>query len=426
MTALALGVWVFQQTGSATQYGLIIVMSFLPGIVVMPLAGALVDRWNRRAILVVSNALSAAAIFTLAMLFVAGVLEPWHIFVGVGVQSLLRAMADPTMSSIVVLLVPKVQIGRANGMLLLAQALGSTVGFAAGGVLLIALGLDGVLLLDCATFVFNMLVVLFVAIPRPRRSAAGTENAGRLLDEVRQGWRYLSARRGLVALVVFYGMVGFAVAPADVLLTPVVLSFASAEALGFVLAGVGVGAVLGSLTLAAWGGPRRRIHGLAGFVLPLGLFMCLGASRPNVVLIVFAALGYSYCSTIADGTARNVLQVEVEPDMQGRVFATFNMVANGIQCLAYVLAGPAADGLFEPLLRKGGPLAPSVGSLLGVGAGRGTALLVLLFGLVVVVTALVSYRQKALRDLSDRPTEGDDEPGPDPSPTPAAEMSRGA
>lgn len=310
------------------------------------------------------------------------------------------------MNSIVILLVPKEQVGRANGMVLLAQALGGTLGFAAGGVLLMAVGLGGVLLIDCASFVVNMLAVLLVSIPRQRRSEGGSTGGGGLGAEIRQGWRYLSARRDLLALVVLYGTVGVAVAPADVLITPVVLSYASAEALGVVLAAAGVGAVVGSLVLAAWGGPRRRIHALAGLTLPIGGFMCLGVVQPSVALIMIAAFGYSLFSTIVDGTARGILQVEVEPDIQGRVFAFFNMVANTVQCVAFALSGPLADQVFEPLLREGGPLTGSVGTFFGVGPGRGTALLILVCGLAVIVTALLAYRRPDLRALPDRPTGG--------------------
>ncbi|MBG0816363.1 MFS transporter [Planomonospora sp. ID82291] len=415
LTSLALGVWVFQQTGSATQYGLVIVMSFLPGILVTPPAGALVDRWSRRSTLAASNALSAVTIFALAGLFLSGTLQPWHIFIVVGVQSLLRAFTVPAMNSVVILLVPKEQVGRANGMVLLAQALGGTLGFAAGGVLLMAVGLGGVLLLDCASFVVSMLAVLLVPVPHQRRTAADPAGGGGLGGEIRQGWRYLLARRGLLALVVLYGAVGVAVAPADVLITPVVLSFASPEVLGLVLGGAGLGAVAGSLVLAVWGGPRRRIHALAGLTLPIGAFICLGVARPSVTLIMVAAFGYSLFSTIVDGTARGVLQVEVEPEVQGRVFAFFNMVANTVQCAAFALAGPLADQVFEPLLRDGGALTGSVGTFLGVGPGRGTALLLLICGLAVIVTALVAYRQPDLRALPDRPSGGAKENEPESS-----------
>src|SRR5690606_18936661 len=142
-------------------------------------------------------------------------------------------------------------------------------------------------------------------------------------------------------------------------------------------ASMGIGAIVGSLALTTWGGPRRRIHGLAGFALPLGLFLVLGASRPSVPLIVIAALGFTICFTIVDGTSRNILQTEVEPDVQGRVFATYNMVGGAVLASSYLLAGPIADRVFEPMLREGGRLAGSVGSVIGTGPGRGMAFLML-------------------------------------------------
>ena len=401
--AFAMGVWVFQQTGSAAQYGVTLVLSLVPGILAAPVAGALVDRWNRRIILIVSDVVSTATILGLAVLVLAGVLRPWHVFIAVGIQSLVRSIQVPAVSSVVVLLAPEDQVARANGMVLLAQALGNTVGFAVGGVLLDAIGLKGVLLIDCATYVVNIVILLFITIPDPERTAAGSAGGGRLLSEIRQGWRYLATRRGLPGLVVFAAALYLYVGYADVLLTPMVLSFASAAALGLVLAFVGLGMVLGGVTLTTWGGPHRRVHALAGFALPLGFFLCLGALRPSVPLLVIAGLGFMFCSTVIDGTISNVLQVVVEPDMQGRAFASFSMVTQGIQCLSYAIAGPIADHYFEPLLRHGGPLAGTVGAVIGVGRGRGMAFLLLLIGALVVVTAVVGYLHPSLRTLPDRP-----------------------
>ena len=403
-TGLAMGVWVFQYTGSATQYSFTLLISLLPAVLFSPIAGALVDRWNRRVILMVSEAVSAVTVLGLALLFESGALRPWHIFIAVGVQSLVRSVQMPALSSVVVLLAPKEQVARANGVVMLAQALGNTVGFAAGGVLLLAIGLDGVLFVDFATFLVNIVILLVIRIPRPPRTEAGSAAGGGLLAEIRAGWRILGSRRALVTLLLFSAALNVSLGYADAILTPLVLSFASAAALGAVVASMGVGAVLGSLSLAAWGGPRRRINGLAGFALPLGLFLCLGALRPSIPLIVVAALGFTFCFTIVDGTGRNILQLEVEPDAQGRVFATYNMVGGAVLASSYLLAGPIADRLFEPLLLANGRLAGSFGSILGTGPGRGMALLMLVIGLVMLFTAVVAYRQPSLRSLPDRPT----------------------
>lgn len=407
-TSLALAVWVFRFTGSATQYGITLILNFLPGLVFAPVAGALVDRWNRRTVLIVSDVLSVVLVLVLALLHLEGRLALWHVFAFVSAQSLVRAIQMPALNSVVVLLAPRDQVGRANGLFLLAQALGNTAGFAAAGLLLSIFGLTGVLLIDGATFVVNIVVLLFVSIPHPPRSLVGQEGSGDLLSEIRQGWRYLTARRAFVALGLFTLILNLGVGFVDALFTPMVLSFASASMLGLVVAALGVGMVLGSVLQSSWGGPRRRINGLAGFALPLGLLLWLGAARPSIPLIMVASVGFMFCVTIIDSTSRSVLQLEVEPDLQGRAFAAYSMLASVGMCVAYAVAGPLADQIAEPLLRPGGGLADTVGAVIGVGPGRGMAFLVIFMGLLLLVTAIVAYRQPDLRDLPDRPVDQPD------------------
>ncbi|MFE9257352.1 MFS transporter [Streptomyces sp. NPDC006879] len=400
LTGFALGVWVYLETGSTTQLALTFVLAFLPGILFSPLAGALVDRWSRRAILLTSDAVGIGTTLTLGLLFTAGQLQPWHIFVTTVIRSTLRAMQVPALNSMVVLLAPKDQIGRANGLMGVATAVSQTVAPALGGALMYGVGLNWVLFIDCATFVVNVVVLLLNRIPTPPASKAGTEGKGSLRTEIAQGWRVMAGKRGLVALALFYAALDLSVGFVDVLITPIVVSFASVSALGVVMTVGGIGLVLGSVTMASWGGPRRRIHGLAGFAVPLGLFLCIGSLRPSVALVAVAAFGFMFCSMIIDGTSRSVIGVEVEPDLQGRVFASFNMVTNTVLCTSYLLAGPVADRVFEPLLVENGALAGSVGEVVGVGPGRGMALLLGLLGLLVLATAVAGYLTPSLRGLA--------------------------
>lgn len=418
LTSFALTVWIYLETGSTIQFAVSFILSLLPGILLSPVAGALVDRWSRRAVLLVSDAVGIATTLGLASLFVAGALHPWHVFVTIVIRSALRAVQVPALNSSVILLAPEDQVGRANGMVLLANAISQTIAPVLGGVLLLSVKLTGVLLIDCATFVINVVILLLIRIPRPQESEAGTTGKGTLRGEVAQGWRYLASRRGLVALMVFYAALNLGVGFVDVLFTPLVIGMASAAALGMVLSIGGVGMVLGGSAMAAWGGPHRRIHGIAGFAVPLGLFLCLGALRPSVPLVAVAAFGFMFCSMIIDGTSRSVLQVEVEQDMQGRTFAAFNMATNTTLFAGYLLAGPVSEGLAEPLLRNNdATLAGSVGQVLGVGPGRGTAFLLLLIGLAVLVLAALAYLSPGLRTLEKRSTPAAaEEPMPAPGP----------
>lgn len=407
LSGFALGVWIYLRTGSATMFAVSMVLTLLPGMLVSPLAGALVDRWSRRMILLVSDAAGIGTTAVLAVLYALGLLAPWHVFITITIRSVLRALQVPALNSSVILLAPEKHVGRANGMVLLATAVSQTAAPVLGGALMLAIKLTGVLLIDCATFVVNVVVLALISIPRPAASEAGLTGKGTLGGEMAQGWHYLSRRPGLVGLIVFYSALNVSVGFVDVLFTPLVLGFASVAALGTVLSIGGVGLILGGGAMTVWGGPRRRIHGLAGFAFPLGLSLCLGALRPNVTLVAVAAFGFMFCSMIIDGTSRSVLQFEVEPDMQGRTFAMFNMATNFVLLVSYLVAGPVAQHVFNPLLRRGGPLAGTVGSILGVGPARGAALLILLLGLLVLVTAAVGYAHPSLRQLTARGENGD-------------------
>lgn len=418
-TDVALSVWVYRNTGSVTQFGISLIMSFLPGILVSPLAGALVDRWNRRYLLMGVSAASAANILVLAVVANAGALQLWYVYLAVGISSVLRATSAPALNSIIVLLAPPERVGQANGMVMLSQAIGGVAGFAIGGVLLEAVGITTVLLIDSATFLINMAVLAFVRIPAPPRTN-GESSDGRIGGDIRQGWNYLRSRPELVATIRYYGYLTGAVGLVDALFTPLVLSFTDSTGLGLVLSCIGIGMALGGIALGTWGGPRKRVHGLAGFALPLSGFLLLGSLQPSVPLVMVAALGTMFCFTIVDGTTRAVVQLGVDPDIQGRVFSVLVMVSNSGLCLAYVLAGPIADHVFEPALRPGGALVDSVGRVIGVGNGRGIAFMVLLLAIVVLVIALLGYARPALRSLPNRPARtpaaAADEAAPDRTP----------
>ncbi|MFD5461536.1 MFS transporter [Kitasatospora sp. NPDC127059] len=425
LTSFALTLWIYLNTGSTIQFAVGFILSLLPGILVSPLAGALVDRWNRRTALLVSDAVGIGTTGGLALLYWAGLLHPWHVFVTIAIRSALRALQTPALNSSVVLLTPPDMLGRANGMVMIANAVGQTLAPLLGGTLLLAVKLDGVLLIDCATFVLNVIVLLLITIPDPPATEAGTAGGGTLFGEIGQGWRFLARRRGLVAVILVYAALNLGVGFVDVLFTPLVVDMSSATALGAVLSIGGVGLLVSSSLLAAWGGPRRRVHGVAGFTLILGCFLCLGALRPNIVLVGVAVFGFMFCSVIIDGTSRATLQVEVEPDMQGRTFAAFGMATNTTLFAGYLLAGPVAERVFEPLLRGDGSLAGSVGKVLGVGPGRGTAFLLLVVGAFVVLTAALGYLSPSLRSLRKPAPEpvADAGAGPTAGPEPAAEAA---
>lgn len=409
LTAFALGVWVYQRTGSVTQYSLILFFSSLPGLVLLPFAGVLVDRWNRRHVLILSNCLAAVTSAVLLLLLwdkARGLLEIWHIYVLMTLFSMGSALQWPAFTAATTLLVAKRHYGRASGLTQMGMAIAQVVSPFLGALLLQWVRLRGILILDLASFGFAVLTLLLVRIPEPAPAPeAGAPRS--LLRESTVGWTYLRERPGLLALLILFFGTNFSLGILQALLTPLVLSFASPRSLGTVLSIGGMGMLAGTLVMGVWGGPERRVRGIFASVLVQALVLLAGGLRPSLALVGTAAFVYLFSLPIINGCSQAIWQAKVPAALQGRVFAVRRMVALSSLPLAYFLAGPLADRVFEPMLAPGGLLAGSVGAVIGVGPGRGIAFLFVLLSLLTVVGLLLALSFQRLRLVEDELSDAD-------------------
>lgn len=399
LSGFALSVWVYQSTGSATKFALIAFVSMLPGILLSPVAGALVDRWDRRWAMILADTGSGCTTLIVALLLWFGRLELWHIYLLLAVSSSFSAFQFPAFSAATSLLVPHRHLGRASGMTQMGSGVAEIIAPALAGALVVTLGPQGVLFIDVATFLFAITTLLIVRIPRPAASAEGAAARGSLLSEAVSGWTFIRRRPGLFALLLLFATTHVSMGMMQVLVTPMILAFTSADVLGRVLSGAALGMLAGSLLMTVWGGPRRRVSGILGFLLLQGAVLMVGGLRPSATLIAISGFVFLFCTPMIIGSSQAIWQSKVPLDLQGRVFAVRRMIAWSTLPLAYLIAGPLADRVFEPLLAEGGPLAASVGAWIGVGKGRGIALLFFVLGLFVLLVVAVASRFRRLRQL---------------------------
>jgi DHA3 family macrolide efflux protein-like MFS transporter len=392
LTGFALAVWVYQQTGSATLFALISLVTTLPGMLLLPLAGALVDRWDRRWAMILSDGGAAAGTLALALLIWKGRLELWHIYVLMAIISTFGALGWPAFTAATTLLVPKRHLGRASGMTQMGDASAQILSPLLAGAMVVSIGRQGVVLIDFVSYLVAIAALLAVRMPRPPATPEGALDRGSLWREARSGWSFIRQRPGLLALLMMLAVTNIGTGMVQVLLSPMVLSFASPAMLGRVLTAAGCGALAGGLVMTVWGGPRRRVAGILGVLLLQGLVLPLGGLRANILLIAAGASIYLFALPILNGASQAIWQTKVAPGLQGRVFAVRRMVAWSTLPLAYLIAGPLADHVFEPLLAAGGPLAGSVGQVIGIGKGRGIALMLIVIGLFTVVVVAVASR----------------------------------
>ncbi len=348
MSSFALGVWVYQKTGSVTQFALTSLFIVLPRVVLGPLAGALVDRWDRRHVMILSDAGGGLSILAIGLLSLAGRLEIWHIYLAIFASGIFDTLRWPAMTAATTQLVPKEHFGRASGMLQIVSAGTMLVSPLVAGALMGSLGLQGVLLADFATFLFSILTLVLIRIPRPETTAEGRAGQGSLLHEAAYGWKYITARSGLLALLVFLALANFLMEMSVVLFTPMILSFASTAALGLAMSLGGIGYLVGSIVMSVWGCTKRRIHTVMVSMLLVGVFMTLIGLRASLPLVTVSISLCMVFLPITVSANQAIWQNRVAPDVQGRVFAIRQAFIQATPLLAYLVTGPLTDGVFEP------------------------------------------------------------------------------
>lgn len=396
MAGFGLQIYVFTETGSVTDLALVALASAVPAVALAPIAGAIVDRVDRRLAMLGADILAGAATLSLAVLFFNDALQIWHIYVAAAAGAVANTFQGPAWMASIPLLVPKRSLGRANGLVQLNEGLSIVVAPLAAGVLLVAFGLGGVLIVDAITFAMGVATLASVAFPRPEPIE---QEKGSVWADAGYGWRYLRRRPGLLGLLAVFGGTNFMLAFANVLFIPLIVSFSTEAAAGGVLSAAGFGGIAGSMIVSVWGGPKRLIRGVMGGVFLGGIAMALTGLRASIPLIVTAVVALMLLIPIVQ-TASNVLwQRKVAPAVQGRVFALRGMISQALRPLAILLAGPLADDVFAPLLEEGGALASSLGGVFGTGPGRGIGLLITLCGVGTMALGVAGYAVPRIRNV---------------------------
>ena len=401
LTGFALGAWVYQETHSTTLFSLILLFTVLPSLLFAPLAGALVDRWDRRIVMIASDSGAALCTVLLMLLIHVGRLEIWHIYVIMGFNSVFRAMQVPAYTAAVSLLVPREQLGRANGIMQLESASSYLLSPILAGWLLEQVGIVSVMTIDLATFVFAVVIVLSVRFPQPVTKAKATSTRASLWSEMVFGWQFISGRAGFLSLMILFGLGNYANLMTDTLMPPMLLELSSATILGSVLSTGGLGMLVGTLLMSAWGGPKKRIYGVLIFKTLAGLAIIGVGLFRSLPLIALATFFYYLPFPLVNGLDQAIWQSKVPTDVQGRVFSIRRMLARSMIPLAYLTAGPLSDKVFKPLLSENGVLAPSLGQIFGVGPSRGMGLLIFLMGEIIVVLTLAAASDPRVRNIEE-------------------------
>ncbi|MFI0722198.1 amino acid adenylation domain-containing protein [Streptomyces sp. NPDC021224] len=396
LTGWALPLTVLVDNKSLAQFSLIAVLN-LAGLLISPLAGAIVDRGDRRRVMLWADAASGIIEAILWALILAGGIHVWQIYLLVTALSISTTFQRLAYGSAVPQLVPKQYLGHAIGVTQMTNGVAQLVVPLIAAGMLSVIGLDGIVLIDVISYAFAVAVVLFVRFPntlpwRPREP---------LTTEIAKGFSYTWNDRGLRSVLSFFAVLNLFMSPLLLLVSPLVLSFGTLGDVGRVSVVSGLGVMLGGTTMAIWGGPRvKRFRGVLITTVCMAAGGFLVSLRPSLWLIGAGAFALTFFLTIMNSVYTTIVQLKVPYRYHGRVFALNTLVAWSTLPIGMGLIAPLGSDLFNRLLSEHGALASSAGHVVGTGPGRGVAFMFLLCsaGMALVVVGALRIRRLARFD----------------------------
>jgi MFS transporter, DHA3 family, macrolide efflux protein len=342
--------WMTKTTGSAAVLATATFISLIPGVFLAPFAGALVDRWNRRMVMIVADGGVALATVALAALFWMGSVQLWEVYIVLFIRSLLGNFHFPAMQASTSLMVPEQHLARIAGLNQTLQGVMGIAGPPLGALVMGLLPLYGVISIDVITAALAVTTLFFVFIPQPVRTEPPAVVTPRLvLSDVREGLRYVAGWPGMLLLLCMAVVLNFMIFPGMTLMPLLITKYFNGGVwhLGAIDSVFSIGMVVGGLALGAWGGFKKRVYtsmmGIMG--MGIGLLLIFAAPAWLFPIAIAGMLLMGISNPLANGPLFALLQARVAPEMQGRVFTLVGSAANAMSPISMIVAAPIADWL---------------------------------------------------------------------------------
>jgi MFS transporter, DHA3 family, macrolide efflux protein len=409
MTSFVLGIWVFQRHSSTGQFSTVVLAASLPGILMGPFAGAFVDKWDKRKTMILAVVGQAVATLVLSALFATNRIESyWQVYPAIILIAVCGAFQWPALSAACAVLVPKEHYSQAGALWQLNQAAVMIASPMLAAALLPFAKIEGIVLFDAATYVFALGSLFFVRIPNIEPSGDSDDaDASRgkviaFLREVSQGFRYIKVRPALLRLLVYTLYFNIVLDMVQIVVMPLAIKDGTPTRLASIMAASAFGMVAGSMIMAVWSGPKKKIFGVLLSGTVLGAALVIAGPQQNPIWLGASFFLFAMCIPMGLSSAGAIWLSKTAHDVLGRVTATTTTMAQLCFPVACVIAPFLTDRLFTPLLLPDGALASTaVGALFGVGPQRGVGLLLTAMGLTTIVLSIAAFASPRLRLIED-------------------------
>jgi MFS transporter, DHA3 family, macrolide efflux protein len=406
MTHFGMTLWMYKQTESATAMAGMQVAFMLPFLLLSPIAGVMVDRYNRKLMMMISDLTAVLATAAIFILYATGHLQFWHLYISAVFNGLGNTFQWPAYSAAISTMVSKEQYGRANGMMGLIEAGPGVLAPVLAGIILslpITKPFDSfamIMLIDVITFFIAIGALLIVHVPQPAKTAEGQKESGNIWREALYGFKYIFQRPSLLGLQMVFFFGNLFSGMAFTLLAPMILARTNQNSIifGSTQTVMALGAIAGGTIMSVWGGFKKRTHGvLAGWAIFGILFAMIGIFTNLTMWIPFMIL-MELTGPLVNTSNQAIWQAKVAPDVQGRVFSARRLIAWFTNPISPIIAGTLADFVLEPRMQASTGLARVFGPIFGTGPGAGMGLLIFFAGLCAALIGLSGYFIRPIRE----------------------------
>ncbi len=398
LTEFGLAIYVLKLTGSVTATSIVSICAFLPSILLAPLGGVLADNYDRRLMMILGELLSGLSLIICLGSIMSSNPSLLIICIGVGLSSMFKALMEPAFKATITDILSEEDFAKAGGMVQIANNLKLLISPVVAGFLLHVTTVSTLIIIDILTF-FTTIITIFVVKKSMITKNRKEFNLG-FLREIKEGIAAIRGKRGILTIIVIMTLAVFCIGFVQILIKPLILAFAGEVELGVLTTVSALGMLAGSIVISCFKNVKSYDRMLSLGLFGCGVFLALIGVWENLVLIAtFGFLMLLFMPAVQVG-AEVLVRMNLVNEVQGRAFGLISFITQMGYIFAYILSGVISDYIFEPFISGNSFLAMQIGKIIGIGKGRGIALLILIAGITLAILGIVVVRLKSVRMLT--------------------------
>lgn len=381
LTSFGLGVYIFQQTGSASAMALVTLLAFMPSLLLSSIAGVLADRYDRRLLMILGDGFSALGLVFILICIMDQRAQLWQICTGVTISSVFSSLLEPAYKATVTDLLTEEQYTKASGLVGIAGSAKYLISPVIAGFLLSIADIRLLLILDIGTFFITAAATLVV---RKGLISKNSLPAQSFIQEFLDGWNAISKNKGVLILIIMTSVITFFLGIMQTLCAPMLLSFTSSSMLGIGETICASGMLVSSVIIGSISIKKGYVKMLCVSMLLAGFFMAMFGMGQNIILICFSGFLFFSMLPFANASLDYLTRTNIKNELQGRAWGLIGLISQLGYVFAYAVSGVAAD---------------TIGNVLKIGTGKGAGIMIVVSGILLSVTSIILYHIKSVKPL---------------------------